>query len=185
MARVSSVLGTPERVIGAWAGRGRVGQRPADPIPPVRRKWRGTKALNQLFWLLIHHNELVAPEIINADPDPDMITDYPPAKQAFALLMDGRSLTEVTDLIQDEGLKAVLFKAGGMDTLISADNAVNAAMQALDTLELRYLDHKMQGVSEAIAACNISDDESSYFSLLQTKQALQKRKDAIRQRFAR
>ena len=99
VARVSSVIGVSESVVGEWVGRARVTQSTADPIPEVRRKWRGTKALNQLLWLLIHHNDLVAPEIINADPDPDMITDYPAAKQAFALLMDGRTLTEVVDLI--------------------------------------------------------------------------------------
>ena len=185
VGRVSSVIGVTEGVVGEWVGRVRVSQVAADPIPQVRRKWRGTKALNQLIWLLIHHNELVAPEIINADPDPNMITDYRPAKQAFALLMDGRSLTEVMDLIPDEGLTAVLLKAGGMDSLIPADNAVNAALQCLDTLELLSIDSKLQSVDQAIATCNKSDDESSYFSLLKTRQALQKRKDAINQRFAR
>ena len=159
--------------------RARVTQSAADPIPEVRRKWRGTKALNQLFWLLIHHNDLVAPEIINADPDPDMITDYPAAKQAFALLMDGRTLTEVVDLIQDEGLSEVLLKAGAIDSLISADNAINAALQGLDTLELRHIDSQLQGVDQAIATCNKSDDER-YFNLLKTRQDLQKRKDAIK-----
>ena len=134
---------------------------------------------------MIHHYDRVAPEIIGADPDPDVITDYPPAKQAFALLMDGRSLTEVMDLIPDDSLSDVLLKAGAMDSLISAENAVNAALQCLDKLELVSIDSELQSVDQAIATCNKSDDESSYFSLLKSRQALQKRKDAINQRFAR
>ena len=185
VSRVSSALAVSEGVVREWVGRSRRPQVNADPIPPVRRKWRGTAALNQLIWLLIHHNGLVAPEIINADPDPDMITDYPPAKQAFALLMDGRSVTEVMDLIPDEELTAVLLKAGAIDSLISAENAVNAALQGLDTLELQHIDRELQCIDQSIATCNKSEDESSFMSLLKTRQDLQKRKDAIKQRFAR
>ena len=86
--------------------------------------------------------------------------------------MDGRTLTEVIYLIQDEGLSEVLLRRGL--SILSADNAINAALQGLDTLELRHIDSQLQGVDRAIATCNKSDDESSYFNLLKTRQDLQK-----------
>jgi len=185
IGRVSSALGIGEGVIAEWVGRARNRPGSSEKISPVRGNWRGTKALNQLFWLLIHHADLVAPEIVNADPDPDVITDYPPAKRAFALLIDGRPITEVLDFIHDENLRSVLLAAVAMDSLIPASNAVNAALQNLDTLELRAIDEQLQVLEQAIATCNISEDESSYFSLVRNRQDLQKRKDAIKQRFAR
>jgi DNA primase len=185
IGRVSSALAIGEGVITEWVGRARSPSISVDAIPTDRRNWRGSKALNQLFWLLIHHNDLVAPEVVEADPDPDVITDYPPAKQAFALLIDGREVTEVLDFIQDESLRAVLLAAASMDSLIPADKVVNAAKQNLDTLEIRHIDEALRGVEQAIATCNISDDESSYFSLLRNRQALQQRKDEIKRRFAR
>ena len=78
VARVSSVIGVSESVVGEWVGRARV--RSQLPIhPEVRRKWRGTRHWTAVL-ALDHHNDLVAPGSINADPDPDMITDYPAAK---------------------------------------------------------------------------------------------------------
>jgi DNA primase len=185
IGRVGSVLGITEPVIQEWVGRARAPSISTETITPPRRNWRGSKALNQLFWLLIHHNDLVASTLVNADPDPDLITDYPPAKQAFALFLDGRLVADVLDFIKDENLRAVLLAAASMDSLIPKDKAVNAAKQNLDTLEIRHIDATLLVVGQAIAGCNISDDESSYFSLLKKRQALQQRRDAIRNRFAR
>ena len=185
IGRVASALAIGEGVISAWVGQARMPSISAEAIPPPRRNWRGSKALNQLFWLLIHHNDSVAPEVVAADPDPDMITDYPPAKQAFALLLDGRQVTEVLDFIHDDSLRAVLLAAASMESLIPADKVVNAAKQNLDTLEIRHIDEALRGLEQVIVTCNISDDESSYFSLLRNREALQQRKDEIRRRFAR
>ena len=185
VGRVSSALGISEGVVSEWVGKARLPSTSPDTIPVQRRNWRGSKALNQLFWLLIHHNDLVAAEIATADPDPDMITDYGPAKQAFALLLDGQQVIEVLDFIQDEDLRSVLLAAASLESLIPADKAVNAAKQNLDTLEIRHIDEALRTLDTTIATCNISDDESSYFVLLRNRQALQQRKDAIRRRFAR
>jgi DNA primase len=185
VGRVASALAIGEGVIFEWVGKARDNSPAGDRVAPVRGNWRGTKALNQLFWLLIHHHDIVAPEIINADPDPDMITDYPAAKHAFALLIDGTPVAKVLDFIHDENLRAVLLAASAKDTLISASNAANAAMQSLDTLEVRSIDEDLRLIDQAIATCNISDDESSYLSLVRNRQALQQRKNAIKQRFAR
>jgi len=185
VGRVSSSLGIREEVVREWVGRARKPTQSAIPATPQVRGWRGTKALNGLFWLLIHHNDLVVPEILNEQTDPDIISDYPPAKQAFALLLDGRPIAEVLDFVSDENLRAVLLSAAGRDGLFSAENAAFAAVQNLLTLEMSHIDECLRVVDEQLTGCNIADDKSSYFSLTRDRQALQQRKDAIRNRFTR
>ena len=138
-----------------------------------------------MFWLLIHHNDLVVPEIINANPDPDVISDYPPAKQAFALLLDGRPITEVLDFVSDENLRSVLIRCAAMEGLFAAENAAFAAVQNLLSLELVHIDECLSAVDKQLTGCNIADDKSSYLSLVRDRQALQQRKDAIKNRFTR
>jgi len=183
--RVSSALGIREDIVAEWVGRARLGPAPTSNSVVTTVGWRGSKALNGLFWLLIHHNDLVVPEILTANPDPDIISDYPPAKQAFALLLDGRPVTEVLDFVSDSGLRAVLLAAAGMEELFSAENAGFAAVQNILTLELVHIDECLRIVDEQLTGCNIEEDKSSYFSLLRDRQALQQRKDAIKNRFTR
>ena len=147
-------------------------------------RWNGSKALNQLFWLLIHHHDLVAPEIVIADPDPHVITDYEPAQLAFAMLMKGEPITAVMDFVGDENIRRVLVAAASKETLIPAANAKNAVRQNLDSLLILQIDQQLQELQTEIAACNNVSDTSSYFSLIEKLQALQKRKHAIQTRFA-
>ena len=185
MGRVASALGIREDIVAEWVGRSKNPTNlPAPHVTPGRR-WRGTKALNGLFWLLIHHNDLVVPEIINANPDPDIISDYPPAKQAFALLLDGRPITEVLDFVSDEDLRSVLLSAAARVGLFTAENAAFASVQSLLTLEIMHIDECLSAVDEQLTGCNIADDKSSYLSLVRDRQALQQRKDAIKNRFTR
>ena len=185
VTRVSGALGIREDIIAELVGRARSNVPRPENSTVSGGAWRGTKALNGLFWLLIHHNDLVVPEILNANPDPDIISDYPPAKQAFALLLDGRPVTEVLDFVSDAGVRSVLLAATGKDHLFSAENAAFAAVQNILTLEVVHIDECLRAVDEQLTGCNIEDDKSSYFSLLRDRQALQQRKDAIKNRFTR
>jgi DNA primase len=180
VARVSSTLGLREDVVSQWIGRAR--EVPSvGPAAPAR--WRGTKELNHLFWLLLHHPDMVSTVISSADPD--IVTDYAPARQAFALLMKGKSLPEVLDSVGDNDLSRVLRAAAARVGLYEAEKAENAAYQILDRLEIRNIDTALTDLEREIATCAIADDTSSYFSLVRARQALQKRKDAIKTRFAR
>jgi DNA primase len=188
VTRVASALGLPESVVTEGLGRGR---RSAEPTVPRGANgdsgalWRGNKALNHLFWLLIHHRDLVLPEISEQSPEPDVISDYGPAKHAFALLVKGHTTTEVMDLVQEPGVRAVLLAAASRVGLIPTEKAAFAARQNLCTLQKEHVDRELVSIDNEIRACNISDDESSYLRLVKIRQALQKRKDAIRTRFVR
>ncbi len=188
VTRMASALGLSESVIQDGIGRGRRSVEPTVPSGAngaVGKIWRGNKALNHLFWLLIHHHEMVVPEILEQSPEPEVISDYGPAKHAFALLLKGRAVTEVTDLVQEPGVRAVLVAAASRVGQITSDKAAFAARQNLCTLEKEYVDRELVSIDNKIRACNISDDESSYLSLVKIRAALQKRKDEIRTRFVR
>ena len=185
LGRISSALGIRQDVVAEWVGRARGPSQDPRPEAQSQPGWRGSKALRQLYWLLIHHNDLVVPKIAEVDPEPDMISDFPAAKQAFALLLDGRTVTEVMDFVGDPSVKKVLLAAAGKDSLISAEKAAFAAVQNLFTLELGHIDEALRALDKEIATCDIDEDKSSYFSLLQKRQALQQRKDAIKTQFVR
>jgi len=186
VGRIASALGLSVGVVSEWVGRARAPavEHAGDAVrqQPV---WRGSKALNQLYCLLIHHHDLVAPEILKEDPDPDLITNYSPAQVAFALLLKGDSVTEVMDFVGDPSVSKVLAVAASKDSLFSADKAANAAMQILDALQLERIERDLQSLDREIDSCNIDADKSSYFSLVNKRQALQQRKNAIKTRFAR
>ena len=74
---------------------------------------------------------------------------------------------------------------GSVEQLIPAEKAAFAARQNLCTLQLEHINRELVSIDMQIRACNISEDESSYLSLVGIRQALQQRKDAIRIRFVR
>jgi len=180
ISRIASALGIREDVIGGLVGRSRAegGVGPARPM-----RWQGTRELNHLFWLLLHHPSTVAPVIAAADPA--IVTDYDPAREALALLMEGKNLPEILHFLEDEDLSRVLLEAAARDGLYTSDNADNAARQILIKLELVHIEEALGSLERKIAGCTSSDDTSSYFSLVRDRQALQERKNAIRSRFAR
>ena len=71
------------------------------------------------------------------------------------------------------------------DSLISAENAILRHCSRSIHSRFAHIDECLQSVDEQLTGCNIADDKSSYFSLLRNRQALQQRKDAIKQRFTR
>ena len=180
VARISSALGIREDVIGGWVGRARA-EGTAGPARPMR--WRGTKELNHLFWLLVHHPKEVA-EVV-ASTRPAVVTSYEPARRALSLLMGGQKLTEVLDSTNDPDMTRVLLRVAAMEGLYDAEKAENAAMQVVDKLELQYIDEQIAEIDVQMTTCTNHDDTSSYFSLVRNRQALQERKNAIKSRFAR
>jgi DNA primase len=180
VARIASALGIREDVVGQWIGRSRAegGPGPARPL-----KWRGSKELNHLFWLLVHHPSEVAAVV--GETEPAVVTRYDPARRALSMLMAGQKLTEVLDSIKDPDMTQVLLKVAARDELYSADKAKNAAMQIVDKLELQHIDEQIVELEAQMATCTNANDTSSYFSLMRNRQTLQERKNAIRSRFAR
>jgi len=186
IGQLGSKLGLPEGVIREWVGRARASTR--DHLPedrPAAARWQGSKVLRELFWLLIHHNDLVVEEIIKADPDPELISNYQPAQQAFALLLRGERVDKIVDFVGDPSVGRTLIELSTQDSIISAEKAKNAVNQNLDFLMLERLEMEIQELNAQILACNIDHDKSSYFSLAGKLQALLKRKNAIQNRFAR
>ena len=186
IGQLASSLGLPEGVIGEWVGRARAPSRErTQDDRPATARWRGSKVLRQLFWLLIHHNDLVVEEILKADPDPELISNYQPAQQAFALLLQGERVDKIVDFVGDPSVGQVLVELSTKDAIISAEKAKNAVNQNLDFLQLERIETEIQELNAQILACNIDHDKSSYFSLAGKLQALLQRKNAIQTRFAR
>jgi len=146
-------------------------------------KWRGSKELNHLLWLLVHHPAEVA-EVV-AGTRPAVVTRYDPARRALSHLMSGQKLTEVLDSVKDSDMTSVLLSVAAKERLYSADNAKNAAIQIVDKLEIQHIDEQIVDLEQEMATCTSANDTSSYFSLIEKRQALQERKNAIRSRFAR
>lgn len=186
IGQLASSLGLPEGVIGEWVGRARASSRErTQDDRPATARWRGSKVLRQLFWLLIHHNDLVVEEILKADPDPELISNYQPAQQAFALLLQGERVDKIVDFVGDPSVGQVLVELSTKEAIISAEKAKNAVNQNLDFLQLERIETEIQELNAQILACNIDHDKSSYFSLAGKLQALLQRKNAIQTRFAR
>jgi DNA primase len=180
VVRIASALGIREDVVGEWIGRSRAEGGPG-PARPLR--WRGTKEVNHLFWLLVHHSSEVG-EVV-ASTEPTVVTEYDPARRALSRLMAGQKLTEVLDSVKDPDLHRVLLAVAAMDGLYPADKARNAALQIVAKLELQFIDRQIAENDRQLVTCTNADDTSSYFSLVRERQALQERKNAIRSRFAK
>ena len=177
VARVASALGIREDVIEKWIGQTRAEGGPG-PARPMR--WQGNVELNHLLWLLIHHPLEVCQLI--ADTEPEIVTDYEPARRALSCLMSGKKLPEVLDSVEDPDLSRVLLAAAARDGLYSAEKAENAASEIIEKLVVADIDRAMNLIDRELAGCTSPDDTSSYFSLVRDRQTLQERKNAIRSR---
>jgi DNA primase len=126
--RVAQAVGLPEPVVAASVGKGRPDRAP----PPPATRWTGTRELNHLLWLLLHHPEQVAPVLVEADPE--TLTDRLTARHAMALLLEGRTLAEVIEEIDDPDVSRVLTHLAGDAKRYEAEHAVRATRQILGKL---------------------------------------------------
>lgn len=157
--------------------------RPAD-VRVARPRWTGTRELNHLLWLLLHHPAEVGPVFVEMNPPPDSVTDHEPAQLAIALLASGVPLPEVIDQVGDDDLSNVLRQAAAREGLYSAEQAAGAARQILSGMAVKRLDGEILELRRAMDTCQGSDGRSNYLVLCRTLQELQKKKRSILDSFS-
>jgi DNA primase len=144
--RVAQAVGLPEPVVAGSVGKGRPDRAPPPPAP----RWTGTKELNHLLWLLIHHPDQVTPVLLEANPE--ALTDRLSARRAMALLMEGRKLAEVIEEIDDPDVARVLTHLVGDSKRYEADQAERAARQILGKFRDREIEVELRDLNDKLAS---------------------------------
>ena len=178
--RLARHLGLNERVIRERIGRGGDSRRP-DSEASVRThapRWRGSRDLNHLFWLLLHYPSEVAPLLRLADPE--LVTDRPGAQRAIAMLLSDVQLPEVVDQMQDSDVAQVLFAAAARTELYPQEKAASAMEDILNGLRVQGIEAQLSALDKELSTCAPSGDRSRYLELLQNRQRLQREKDALK-----
>lgn len=157
--------------------------RPAE-VRHARPRWTGTRELNHLLWLLLHHPAEVAPVFVEMNPPPDSVTDHAPSQLAVALLATGQPLPEVLEQVGDPDLAHILRQAAAREGLYRAEQAAGAARQILSGMAVKRLDAEILELRRALDTCQGSDGRSNYLVLCRTLQDLQKQKRALLDAFA-
>ena len=151
--RVAQAVGLPEPVVAASVGRGRPDRAP--PPPPTR--WSGTRELNHLLWMLVHHADRVAPLL--ADADPELLTERPSARHAMGLLLEGRPLAEVIEEVDDPEVARVLRHLAGESKRYEPDQVERAAGQILRGFRRREIEIQLRDLNAKLQGCDPASEE--------------------------
>jgi DNA primase len=146
------------------------GPPPASAPPP---RWKPSKELAHLLWLLLHFPAQVAPVL--AETDPELITDRRTVLEAIVALAGGAPLSEVADPERDADLARALRAIAARDAEYKEEQAESVARAQLARLELSRIEAKILTINARIAACETSGDKSSYVALAKEVFALQVR----------
>lgn len=167
--RFNLPLAAVEERLGAPAQLPRTGPVAAPP------RWRGSKELNHIFWLLVHHPDPTRPVLADLE-DPEWVTQRPTALQAIALLMEGRSVPHVLESVADADpdLERVLRAVAARTTLYTEDEAPDAMRQILDRLRKKWIRAELRRLDQDMATCDSAVDGSRYRALLEQRQRLQR-----------
>lgn len=179
--RLGRALDFRDDVVSEVIGLTRAPAVPAEHAEPVA--FRGSKELNHLLWLLIHHHARVAPLVARVDPS--LLTPRLDVARVLARLLSGEALPSVLDQVEDPDLARVLracavrnrqVRDGKAEELYTDAQAALAAQQMLARLQLRELDERIARVQGELETCSFADDGSRYREVLVNKQ------DLVRQR---
>ena len=136
-----------EHEVDEAAGRGP--SAPASVAPPAR--WRGSKHLNHIFWLLIHFPEQVIPVLTEPDVEPSLLTRHPLALQTLGRLISGEAFASVQADLDDPDLQRVLRVAAARSDLYSEEAAAGAARQILTRLEVDATRARISDIDRALS----------------------------------
>jgi len=150
--------------------------RPPAPVgvsaPPPR--WVGTKELNHLMWLVIHHREAVQAPL--AAVEPALISDRPSVLRAIGLLLQGADVPAVLEAVaSDPDLVQILRRLTAVSGLFQKGQAEGACRQILSGLQGAAVAEELERLGAQLRSTPPSDWKA-YQTLLQQKAALQKRR---------
>ena len=164
-----------EHEVDEAAGRGP--SAPASVAPPAR--WRGSKHLNHIFWLLIHFPEQVIPVLTEPDVEPSLLTRHPLALQTLGRLISGEAFASVQADLDDLDLQRVLRVAAARSDLYSEEAAAGAARQILTRLEVDATRARISDIDRALSECDPGTEWPRYAELLESKKTALNRKKEL------
>ena len=164
-----------EHEVDEAAGRGP--SAPASVAPPAR--WRGSKHLNHIFWLLIHFPEQVIPVLTEPDVEPSLLTRHPLALQTLGRLISGEAFASVQADLDDPDLQRVLRVAAARSDLYSEEAAAGAARQILTRLEVDATRARISDIDRALSECDPGTEWPRYAELLESKKTALNRKKEL------
>lgn len=183
--RIAKVLGIQDNVVREYIGLSLRGGPPRQAPTPVR--FRGTRELNHLLWLLIHHHARVAPLV--AEIDPTLVSARMDVARVIARLLAGDDLATILHDAEDPDLARVLracavrertVRDGKAEELYTTEQAADAARQMLATLQLRHVENEISEVVAILEGCSFEADGSRYREALVKKSNLAARRLDLR-----
>ncbi|NOY25177.1 MAG: DNA primase [Oligoflexia bacterium] len=176
--RISKALQIGDNVVREYIGLSARSRLPSAPAPtPIR--FRGTRELNHLLWLLLHHSQQVAGLV--AQVDPLLITNRLDVARVIARLLAGDDLGAILQGVDDPDLAQVLracavekrtVRDGKAEVLYTADRAGDAARQMLARLQLRQVEGEISALQAEVESCGFGADGSRYRDALVKKSSL-------------
>jgi DNA primase len=167
LVRAANLLGVRETALREAIGTPST----APQAPGPAGRWKGNKALNNLLWLLLNAPEAASPLVSEADIE--LLSDRDDVKHAILLLLDGYSLTQVLDSVEDPDLGALLRLAGAREGLFQEEEVEPATRAILATLELAGIDTELREINLQMASTDFQRDASALGPLLARRQVLQ------------
>ena len=157
-----------EHEVDEAAGRAS-GPTSSSQAPPAR--WRGSKHLNHILWLLIHFADEVVPELAASEIEPTLLSDHQGALTAMSRLMSGESLAAVLADIEDPDLTRVLRVAAARSGLYTQAQAASGARQILARLQVDQIRADITDIERRLAECDPDSDWPGYARLLEKRKA--------------
>ena len=157
-----------EHEVDEAAGRAS-GGKGAVLAPPSR--WRGSKHLNHILWLLIHFAEEVVPELAASELEPTVLTDHEGALLAMSRLMSGDSLASVLADVDDPDLIRVLRVAAARSGIYTQAQAAAGARQILARLQVDQIRARIADIERFLAECDPNTEWPRYARLLEQRKA--------------
>jgi len=167
LVRAANLLGVRESALREAIGTPST----APQAPGPAGRWKGNKALNNLLWLLLNAPESASPLVSEANLD--LLSDRNDVKHAILLILDGFSLTQVLDQVEDPDLAAVLRLAGAREGLFQDEEVEPATRSILATLELTGIDTELREINLQMASDDLQRNAQALGPLLARRQALQ------------
>jgi DNA primase len=167
LVRAANLLGVRESALREAIGTPST----APQAPGPAGRWKGNKALNNLLWLLLNAPEAASPLVSEANLD--LLSDRDDVKHAILLILDGFSLTQVLDQVEDPDLAAVLRLAAARDGLFQEEEVEPATRAILATLELTGIDTELREINLQMASMDLQQGAQVLGPLLARRQTLQ------------
>jgi DNA primase len=180
LIRTCDLLGVAEDLLRREIGR------PPSPRR-VRRdedrsRWVGNDKLNHLLWLLLHFPEHAVPQV--RDRGTGFLSDREDVRWAVFQLVEGIALTSLLEELEDPDVVRVFQATAAKADLYTEDQALDAARQVMDRLEVEHLEGQVLKLRRELSTLDILAEREAFHALGRERMLLQNRLAALGPRAA-